>query len=77
MSIPYFFNPPRDAVIAPIGELDGGNPVYRPFAFRQFIDARGADNYADDGVDDAQIATYRINRATEQQQQQQRQQQQQ
>lgn len=60
MSIPYFLNPKRDAVIAPIPELAGAAPVYRAFEFRAFIDARGADNYADVGTDDAQISKYRI-----------------
>jgi isopenicillin N synthase-like dioxygenase len=62
MSIPYFLNPQRDAVIAPIRELAGDSPCYRPFEFRAFIDARGADNYADAGTDDVQILNYRINR---------------
>jgi isopenicillin N synthase-like dioxygenase len=61
MSIPYFLNPARDAVVAPIEELCGTKPAYRPFAFRTLIDARGADNYADNGSDDAQISGYRIN----------------
>jgi isopenicillin N synthase-like dioxygenase len=61
MSIPYFFNPPRDAVVAPIAELAEGHPRYRPFTFRQLIDARSADNYADAGSADAQISDYRIN----------------
>ncbi len=60
MSIPYFLNPEREAVIAPIPELAGDAPLYRPFDFRTFIDARGADNYADAGIDDAQISNYRI-----------------
>ena len=60
MSVPYFFNPPREAVIEPIAALAGATPVYRPFAFRDFITARGADNYADLGADDTQIAGYRI-----------------
>lgn len=59
MSIPYFLNPPIDAVIAPIDELCAATPRYRPFEFRQFINARGADNYADAGVEDAQITDYR------------------
>lgn len=59
MSIPYFSNPQIDAVIAPIDELVTRAPAYRPFAFREFINARGADNYADAGVDDSQIADYR------------------
>ena len=60
MSIPYFLNPQRDAVIAPIPELALDSPRYHPFDFRAFIDARGADNYADAGTDDAQISNYRI-----------------
>jgi isopenicillin N synthase-like dioxygenase len=59
MSIPYFLNPPRDAVVAPIAELTA-TPSYRPFSFKEFIDARGADNYADAGSEDAQIANYKI-----------------
>jgi isopenicillin N synthase-like dioxygenase len=59
MSIPYFLNPPRDAVVAPIAELTS-TPSYRPFSFKEFIDARGADNYSDAGSDDAQIANYKI-----------------
>lgn len=57
MSIPYFLNPPREAVIAPIPEL-GDAPLYRPFVFRDFIDARSADNYADEGADDSQISDF-------------------
>jgi isopenicillin N synthase-like dioxygenase len=59
MSIPYFLNPPRNAVVAPIAELTS-TPSYRPFSFKEFIDARGADNYSDAGSDDAQIANYKI-----------------
>lgn len=60
MSIPYFLNPRRDAVIAPIGERIRTAPKYRPFPFKDFIDARGADNYADAGTEDAQIGNYKI-----------------
>jgi isopenicillin N synthase-like dioxygenase len=60
MSIPYFLNPQRNAMVAPIEELVEATPGYRAFSFREFIDARGADNYADAGADDAQIANYRI-----------------
>ncbi|MDX2382027.1 MAG: 2OG-Fe(II) oxygenase family protein, partial [Acidimicrobiia bacterium] len=60
MSIPYFFNPAVDAVVAPADELVGSDPIYRSFVFREFINARGADNYADAGVDDTQISDYRI-----------------
>jgi isopenicillin N synthase-like dioxygenase len=63
MSIPYFLNPHRDRVIQPIPEvvaLTGGGSCYRPFPFREFIDARSADNYADAGAADAQISDYRV-----------------
>ena len=59
LSIPYFFNPRIDAVVEPVDELVTGTPVYRPFVFRDFINARGADNYADAGTDDVQITDYR------------------
>jgi len=57
MSIPYFLNPPRDCVIEPIPEL-GGDARYRSFVFRDFIDARSADNYADAGTPDTQISDF-------------------
>lgn len=63
MSIPYFLNPERDRLIEPIPEIvgvTGGVARYRPFAFREFIDARSADNYADAGAEDSQIADYRV-----------------
>jgi len=60
MSIPYFSNPCVDAVIAPVDELADPAPLYRPFVFRDFINARGADNYADAGIDDTQISDYRV-----------------
>ena len=59
MSIPYFLNPPRDCVVEPIGELVG-EPRYRSFAFRDYIDARSADNYADAGAPDSQISDFAI-----------------
>jgi isopenicillin N synthase-like dioxygenase len=60
MSIPYFFNPPRDCVVEPIAELAADGPHYRAFPFRQLIDARSADNYADAGAPDTQISDYAI-----------------
>jgi isopenicillin N synthase-like dioxygenase len=59
MSIPYFLNPHIDATIAPIDELVTTAPAYRPFPFREFIAARGADNYADAGIDDVQITNFK------------------
>lgn len=63
MSIPYFFNPPRSAVIEPIGELAGGAPRYSPFVWRDYMRARTEDNYEDLGADDAQISDYAIGAA--------------
>ena len=60
MSIPYFLNPARDAVVQPVPELVIDRPRYLPFPFRQFIDARSADNYADAGAPDAQISDFLI-----------------
>jgi isopenicillin N synthase-like dioxygenase len=60
LSVPYFLNPDRESTIAPITELAHGEPAYRPFSFREFITARGADNYADAGTDDAQITNYKL-----------------
>lgn len=57
MSIPYFLNPPRDCVVEPIG---GGEPRYRSFVFRDYIDARSADNYADAGAADSQISDFLV-----------------
>lgn len=60
MSIPYFFNPVRDAVIEPVPALVDAEPKYRAFTFREHIDARSSDNYADAGGADAQISDYLI-----------------
>lgn len=59
-SIPYFLNPPRDSVIAPVPELCGTGARYRAFAWREFMDARAYDNFADTGADDAQVTDYRL-----------------
>ncbi len=63
MSVPYFSNPTHDCIVAPIADVadvESGSLRYRPFAFRDFIAARGADNYADLGADDTQITDFRI-----------------
>lgn len=59
-SIPYFSNPPREATVAPIAALCEGGSRYRAFAWREFMDARAYDNFADLGTDDAQVTDYRI-----------------
>jgi isopenicillin N synthase-like dioxygenase len=60
MSIPYFYNPSRPAVIEPIPELAEGSPRYSPFVWREYMRARTDDNYTDLGVDDAQITDYAV-----------------
>jgi isopenicillin N synthase-like dioxygenase len=60
MSIPYFLNPARDATVEPIAEIASGPLRYRGFPFRQLIDARSADNYADTGRPDAQISDHLV-----------------
>jgi isopenicillin N synthase-like dioxygenase len=60
MSVPYFSNPSRDCTVAPIADVTDGSARYRPFSWREFIAARGADNYADLGAEDTQISDFRI-----------------
>jgi len=62
-SIPYFFNPELEAVIAPIEELCDEGPLYRPFTWREFIVARINDNYADLGAEDTQVSHFRTQAA--------------
>lgn len=59
-SIPYFLNPPRDSVIAPVPELCETGARYRAFSWREFMDARAYDNFADTGADDAQVTDFRL-----------------
>ena len=59
-SIPYFSNPPREAVIEPLAELCPDGPRYRPIAWREFIQARVTDNYSDLGTDDTQVTDFRL-----------------
>ena len=60
MSIPYFVYPPRAAVVEPVPALAADRPRYRPFVWREYMRARTDDNFADLGVDDAQISDYAI-----------------
>ncbi|MDX2381741.1 MAG: 2OG-Fe(II) oxygenase family protein [Acidimicrobiia bacterium] len=59
-SIPYFSNPPRDAMIEPIVELCEAPARYQSFRWSDFMRARTDDNLTDAGVDDAQISDYSI-----------------
>jgi isopenicillin N synthase-like dioxygenase len=59
-SIPYFSNPPRDAMIEPIAELCQTSARYRGFRWSEFMRARTDDNLADAGDDDAQISDYSL-----------------
>jgi isopenicillin N synthase-like dioxygenase len=60
MSIPYFFNPARDATIEPIDAVADDSPRYRSFTWREFMGARNADNFADEGADDTQVSDYAL-----------------
>ncbi|MDG1410281.1 MAG: 2OG-Fe(II) oxygenase family protein [Acidimicrobiales bacterium] len=59
-SIPFFANPPRDALIAPIAELTNSTPRYREFEWRELIEGRVADNFEDTGADDIQISDFSL-----------------
>ena len=59
-SIPYFYNPELETVIEPIAGLSGDAPRYRPFTWREFIQARVDDNFADLGAEDTQVSHFRI-----------------
>jgi len=59
-SIPYFSNPPRDLVVEPLTELCEEPARYRAFAWREFMQARNDDNYADLGAEDTQITKYLV-----------------
>ncbi len=59
-SIPFFSNPARDAVVAPVDELVDGTPRYRPFPWRELMKGRADDNYRDLGTEDIQISRFRV-----------------
>lgn len=59
-STPYFLNPRPDAVLAPLAALANAAPCYHPIPWKQYIQARIDDNFADLGEDDTQISHYRI-----------------
>ena len=60
MSTPYFYNPTADAVIEPHPALVDGQPKYRAFAWKEFIQSRIDDNFQDLGEADTQVDKYRI-----------------
>ena len=59
-STPFFLNPLPDATLAPIASLSERAPCYRAFSWREYINHRIDDNYADLGAEDTQISHYRI-----------------
>ena len=59
-STPYFYNPKRDAVLKPIKGLSDDGDLYRSFTWKEYIQGRIDDNYADLGEDDIQIERFRI-----------------
>jgi isopenicillin N synthase-like dioxygenase len=59
-SIPYFSNPPRDAVVEPIPALATAGARYRSFTWKSYMQARTDDNFTDLGADDTQISDYLV-----------------
>ena len=62
-SIPYFSNPPRDAMLEPLPAVmaaEGAEARYRSFGWKEYIAGRMADNFADHGVEDIQISDFLI-----------------
>ncbi len=57
-SMPFFYQPRGSAIIAPLNI--NGPAKYSPFSWRDFIQGRIDDNYADSGAEDIQIDRYRI-----------------
>jgi len=59
-SIPYFSNPPRDAIVAPLPELSAEAVRYGDVGWAAFMKARSDDNFTDLGTADTQISDFRI-----------------
>ena len=57
-SMPFFYQPGSKVVIEPIASL--GPPKYRAFTWKEFIQGRIDDNYANIGEDDIQVDRYKI-----------------
>ena len=59
-STPFFFNPSRDSIIAPIPEISEPHANYRSFTWKEYIQGRIDDNYKDLGKEDIQISKFKI-----------------
>lgn len=61
-STPYFFSPTRDAMLAPLQVLfdEGEEAIYRSFTWKDYIQGRIDDNYADLGEEDIQIDQFKV-----------------
>lgn len=58
LSVPFFCQPHMKATMSPHPAL--GTPIYKTFPWREFIEGRISDNYADQGDEDIQIDKYLI-----------------
>ena len=56
LSVPFFCQPSMKATMSPHPAL--GEPIYRTFPWREFIEGRVSDNYSDQGDEDIQIDKY-------------------
>ncbi|MFT7687831.1 MAG: isopenicillin N synthase-like dioxygenase [Candidatus Azotimanducaceae bacterium] len=61
-STPYFFSPERDAILEPLSVLfdEGEKAIYRSFTWKDYIQGRIDDNYADLGEEDIQIDQFKL-----------------
>jgi isopenicillin N synthase-like dioxygenase len=59
-STPYFYSPTGDAILEPLQALNVGEPLYRSFSWREYIQGRIDDNYSDPGEEDIQISRFKI-----------------
>ena len=56
LSVPFFYQPSMKATMSPHPDL--GEPIYKAFPWREFIEGRVSDNYSDQGEEDIQIDRY-------------------
>ena len=59
-STPYFYNPKGNAILKPIKDLSDQSDLYSSFTWKEYIQGRVNDNYADLGEDDIQIERFRV-----------------